>query len=206
MNSDDLIAGPRTITIREVDIRPGTEQPVSIYFEGDNGKPWKPCKSMSRVLVHAWGPDAKKYLGKSLMLYRDPDVTWAGMKVGGIRISHMSHIEREFVMSLTATKKTKAVVTIKVLQALKERAAEDHAAKWAAGYIAKVETFTSVEDLQAFEQPLAQRLDELKQKRPELHEQVLAASQARAASFAREGKPESEMGEGFNTDDDEVEF
>lgn len=103
LNADDLIAGEMTITIREVRIKGGQEQPVSIYY-GDSDKPYKPCKSMSRVLVALWGPDAKVYTGRSLTLYRDPTVKWAGMDVGGIRISHMSHIESAHTMALTATK------------------------------------------------------------------------------------------------------
>lgn len=115
INADDLISGPVTIRITEVDIRPGTEQPVSIYFDGDEGKPWRPCKSMSRVLVAAWGPDAKAYIGRSVTLYRDPKVKWGGMEVGGIRISHLSHIERDMVMALTATKGKRAPYTVKPL-------------------------------------------------------------------------------------------
>lgn len=115
MNADDLLAGPITITIRDISIRPGTEQPVSIHFDGDNNKPFKPCKSMARVLVHAWGPDAKAYIGRSLTLYCDPKVIWAGMAVGGIRISHMTHIEREMLMALTATKGKRAPFIVKPL-------------------------------------------------------------------------------------------
>lgn len=115
INSDDLIAGPITIKITAVTIRPGTEQPVSISFEGDNGKPWKSCKSMSRVLVAAWGPDAKKYVGRSVTLYRDPDVKWAGMSVGGIRISHLSDIDNPITMALTATKGSRKPYTVKPL-------------------------------------------------------------------------------------------
>lgn len=103
INADDLIAGPMTITIREVKIRGGEEQPVSIYFD-DSDKAFRPCKSMSRVLVQAWGPDANKYVGRSLTLYRDPKVKWGGLEVGGIRISHMSDIDGEKLMMLTATK------------------------------------------------------------------------------------------------------
>lgn len=116
-NTDDLLAGPRTITIREVTIRPGTEQPVSIHYEGDNGKPWKPCKSMSRVLVAAWGPDASKYVGRSATLYGDPKVKWGGMAVGGIRVSHLSHIDREMLMALTETKGKRAPFIVKPLVA-----------------------------------------------------------------------------------------
>lgn len=117
ISADDLLAGPVTIRITGVEIRPGTEQPVSISFENDEGRPWKPCKSMSRVLVSAWGPDAKAYAGRSVTLYRDPKVKWGGMEVGGIRVSHMSDIERDLVMALTATKGKKAAYTVKALAA-----------------------------------------------------------------------------------------
>lgn len=106
-NADDFIAGPRTITIRDVKIAPGTEQPCAVYFGGDDGKPYLPCKSMRRVLVAIWGPDASVYAGRSLTLYRDATVTWGGMEVGGIRISHMSHLEAKTMVVLTATKKTR---------------------------------------------------------------------------------------------------
>lgn len=103
INADDLIGRNMTITIREVQIKGGQEQPVAIVFDGSD-KVFRPCKSMSRVLVAAWGADAKKYVGRSLTLYRDPSVKWGGMEVGGIRISHMSDIERSMTMALTATK------------------------------------------------------------------------------------------------------
>ena len=103
INADDLIAGPMTITITGVDIKGGQEQPVSIHFDGSD-KVFRPCKSMSRVFVTAWGPDAKKYAGRSVTLYRDPTVKWGGLEVGGIRISHLSHIDEAMTMVLTATK------------------------------------------------------------------------------------------------------
>lgn len=116
LNTDDLIGGDKTIRITRVTLAPSGEQRVSIFFEGDNGKPWKPCKSMTRILVAAWGPDGNKYIGRSLTLYRDATVTWAGMAVGGIRISHMSHIERRMVMALTATKGVKKGFEVDVLK------------------------------------------------------------------------------------------
>lgn len=115
INADDLLAGPITVTITKVEIRPGTEQPVSIHFENDNGKPYKPCKSMARVMVHCWGPDANNYVGHSMTLYCDPKVMWGGMAVGGIRISHMTDIAATQVMALTATKGNKKPFTVKPL-------------------------------------------------------------------------------------------
>lgn len=115
INADDLIGGPRTITITRMAIDPTSDQPVGVYFEGDNGKPYKACKSMCRVLVHAWGADSGKYIGRSMTLYCDPKVKWAGMEVGGIRISHMSHIPETLTMALTATRGNKKPFTVKPL-------------------------------------------------------------------------------------------
>lgn len=115
-NADDFVSGPRTIRITGVDIRAG-EQPISVHFEGDNGKPWKPCKTTARLMVAAWGPDASQYKGRSLTLYRDPSVKWAGMEVGGIRISHMSHIDADMIYAATVTKGKRAPIRVKPLKA-----------------------------------------------------------------------------------------
>ena len=138
-NADDLIAGPITITVTEVTIRGGQEQPVSIHFQGDDGKPYKPCKSMSRVLVTAWGPDAKQYVGRSMTLYRDPTVTWAGMAVGGIRISHLSDIGEPMTMALTATKSSRKPFTVRPLVVVPPEPAIDHKAE--------IEAATTVKEL-----------------------------------------------------------
>ena len=116
LNSDDLIAGPITIKVTKVAIKTG-EQPVSIFYEGDNGQPYKCCKSMARVLVSAWGADSKQYVGRSMTLYRDPTVKWAGMEVGGIRISHLSDIEESMTMALTMTRSNRKPFTVRPLVA-----------------------------------------------------------------------------------------
>ena len=124
LNADDLIAGPITIKITGVAIKGGTEQPIAISFEGDNGKPYKACKSMCRIMVAAWGPDSKRYSGRSMTLYRDPAVKWAGMEVGGIRISHMSDIEAPLTMALTQTRANRKPFTVKPLKNPAARSAE----------------------------------------------------------------------------------
>ena len=115
INADDLIGGPRTITITRMAIDPTTEQPVSVFFDGDNGKPYKACKSMRRVMIRAWGPDASKYVGQSMTLYCDPNVMFGGMKVGGIRISHMTGLSETLNVPLTATKAKRAIFTVRPL-------------------------------------------------------------------------------------------
>jgi hypothetical protein len=115
LNAIDLIAGSRTIKVTGVKVLKG-DQPVAISYEGDNGKPYMPCKSMRRVLAHCWSTDGNKYVGRSMTLYNDPDVTWAGQKVGGIRISHMSDIKGDVTVSLTASKMSKKPFTVKPLK------------------------------------------------------------------------------------------
>lgn len=130
INADDMLGGPMTITITGVTIKPGTEQPVSIAFEGDNNKPYKPCKSMARVMVQCWGHDANQYVGRSMTLYCDPKVTWGGMAVGGIRISHMTDINGTQIMALTATKGSKKPFTVQPLAIQKDTAPAPTLAEW----------------------------------------------------------------------------
>ena len=117
LNADDLLAGPLTITISKVRASEGTpEQPVEVHIEGSN-KPYKPCKSMRRVMVSLWGADASQYVGRSMTLYRDPEVQFGGMKVGGIRIGEMSHIDKDAQLVLTASKTKRAPFVVKKMKA-----------------------------------------------------------------------------------------
>ncbi|MFW5969621.1 MAG: hypothetical protein ACOCP9_03200 [Halofilum sp. (in: g-proteobacteria)] len=103
LNAEDLIGAPRTVTITNVTAG-SAEQPVVVHFSGDNGRPYKPCKSMLRVMIAAWGDDGKEWVGQSMTLYHDPEVMFGGVKVGGIRISHVSGIDQPLSLSLTATR------------------------------------------------------------------------------------------------------
>jgi hypothetical protein len=132
INADDLIGGRSlTITVTKVDIKMD-EQPVTIHFEGDGGKPYRPGKSMRRVLVNVWGPDANAYVGRSMTLYRDDKVVFGGVAVGGLRISHMSHMDHEVTMALTATRAIRKPFVVKPLAKTRpETAATPRAGGWA---------------------------------------------------------------------------
>ena len=118
LNFDDL--GTKSITVKITGIKgnDAEDQPVSLNYEGDNGKPYKPCLSMRRVLINVWGGDGQKYVGKSLTLYGDPEVTFGKIKVGGIRISHMSDITSEKSVPLTATRARKMLFTVQPLKVM----------------------------------------------------------------------------------------
>lgn len=103
INADDLIGGPITVTIAGVS-RGDADQPVNIELAEMPGRAYRPCKSMRRVLVHAWGTDASTYVGHRITLFNDPAVKWGGQSVGGIRIKAMSHIKSRITLALTVTR------------------------------------------------------------------------------------------------------
>ena len=102
INAVDL-AAPVTVTVAGVDVV-GGDQPVNIHLVEFPGKAYRPSKSMRRVLVKCWGPKSADYAGRRLTLYNDPTVLWAGKAVGGIRISHASHIDAPVTLSLAVAR------------------------------------------------------------------------------------------------------
>lgn len=112
LNAEQLLGGSMTVTVSDVRVG-GDDQPVIVHYAGDNGRPYKPCKTMRKLLIYAWGEDGRKWVGQSMTLYNDQSVKFGGMEVGGIRISHMTGIQRDVQISLTATKGKKAQHIIK---------------------------------------------------------------------------------------------
>ena len=124
LNADDLIGGPRTIKVTGVSKMREPDQPIAINFEGDGGKPYKPGKSMRRVLVRVWGNDGTTYVGRRMTLYRDDTVQFGGVAVGGIRISHMSNISAAVTMALTVTRANRKPFTVRPLPAEQGRGSD----------------------------------------------------------------------------------
>lgn len=114
LNYDDVANVSVIVTID--DVRQGnSEQPVEIHLVEFPGRPFKPSKSMRRVFVNAWGPDSKTYKGRRLKLYGDSTVKFGGQTVGGIRISHMSHIDKRLSIPLTVTRGKRAPFNVEPL-------------------------------------------------------------------------------------------
>lgn len=104
INSDDLIvSGPVTVTITAVSAG-DSDQPVNIELAEYPGRAFRPCKTVRRILVAAWGKDSANYIGRRMTLFCDPDVKWGGQTVGGIRIKAMSHLDHKLTLSLTTTR------------------------------------------------------------------------------------------------------
>jgi len=109
LNADDLLTGPITVTITNVR-RGDKDQPVIVEIEGH--QPFKPCKTMRRVLIATFSDDPKQWVGQRMTLYCDPDVLWAGVRVGGIRISHLSGMTSPTKFLITQTRGKRVEVTI----------------------------------------------------------------------------------------------
>lgn len=148
MNADDLIGGPRVITITRVSATGAADQPVVVHFDGDDNKPMKPCKTVRRIMVAVWGADASQYTGRSMRIYRDPKVAFGGMQVGGIRVSHMSHMRDKMMVAVNAAKGKKAPVVIEPLEP--EKPTEDKTAQAVDRAIATVAGLATNEALQAW--------------------------------------------------------
>lgn len=103
LNAEDFLTGPRTFTVESVS-KGSAEQPFDFHLTEAPGRAYRPSKSMRRVLVKAWGPEAAAYTGRRMTLYRDPEVTFGRDKVGGIKISHLSHIDATLSLALTVTR------------------------------------------------------------------------------------------------------
>lgn len=205
VNADDFIGGPRTFTIEAVHINPDADQPVQIQLVGEK-RVWRPCKSMSRVLVAGWGPDAKTYTGRSVTLYRDPKVKWGGMEVGGIRISHMTHIERDMMIQLTATKGKRAPHVVKPLAAeVKPIPAKGKqtAEEWADAHVAAIEAADTIEALDAVAAKGERPMAKLESDKPDLFAKVQAAMTARREALTVTNMAIVTGDDDFDDDDDD---
>ena len=116
-NYDDYIAGNRTVTISAV-TKGSAEQPVNVELLEYPGRPFKPNKSMRRVLVLAWGPDSTAYVGRRMELFGNPDVVYGGKAVGGVEIAALSHLSKPLTVALTATRGKRKSFTVQPLAEL----------------------------------------------------------------------------------------
>lgn len=123
-NYDDYISGTKTVTVSEVK-KGSAEQPVEVHLVEFPGRPFKPSKSMRRVLVACWGPEASAYKGRRMVLFGDPDVKFGGQTVGGIRIAALSHIDEPKTISLTVTRGKRAPFIVQPIDPPKDESGRD---------------------------------------------------------------------------------
>ena len=117
LNYEDFLGGvTRVVTIAKVE-KGRKEAQYDISIEEDD-RYWRPPATILKLLKLAYGEEGADWVGKKAMLYGDPDVKMKGVKVGGIRVSHLSHIDGPLTASLTVTRGQTAVFTVDPLPEL----------------------------------------------------------------------------------------
>lgn len=128
INASDLSGSPIVATIKAV--RKGdSAKPVIIDLEGMDGRPWKPSKGMLRVVAHAWGVESDAWIGRSVKLVNNPEVIYAGEKVGGVEVVAMSHVDKPFTIPVRISQKK---VKQHAVEVLAEPVTEPWQAQWQA--------------------------------------------------------------------------
>lgn len=121
LDAIELVSGPRIFAVEGVS-KGSAEQPVNVHLV-DFPRPWRPGKSMRRVLAHCWGADASQWTGRRVELFLDPEVTFGKDKPGGTRISRMSHIDGVKKIPLLVARGKSAIFTVQPLPDLDPTAA-----------------------------------------------------------------------------------
>lgn len=183
LNAEDLLTGPRTFTVEKVTAG-SVEQPVEIHLVGLPGRPFKPSKTVRRLLVASWGPEANVYTGRRMTLYRDPSVRFGGSEVGGIRISHLSDIDKRIQVALTVTRGKRQPFVIEPLPPMSDDIAE---------FDATIAAAATVDDLDAIARELKAKGNQLGAHRAHLQ----SAWKARRDELETQAEPQPhpEVGE-----------
>lgn len=102
LNALDIVGFEPVITITDVKKVNDPQQPIWVYYQGCGNRPWKPSLGMRRVLMTGWGKMKSDWVGKSVKIWCNPEVKWAGSAAGGIEILAMSHVDKR---GFTTTKR-----------------------------------------------------------------------------------------------------
>ena len=207
LTADSLISGPRTITFTAVKIgKDGRSTRVSLNYEGDDGKPFKPCKTMGRAMVMVWGITEGRendFVGKSVTVFRDPDVSFGEQgKIGGVRISHMSHISKAATVKLTVAQGSKRAFVFQPLAAASSK--PDATIAWADKAIAQIDAANSITDLAEVHAKITPNMGKLATANPEQHARVTAALSGREQTLAQEGPADEQRGDPFADSNDDL--
>ena len=124
INFDDVSSGTITAKIESVKITDDEKPRAVCYLEGYS-RPYIPCKTMSRLLGACWdNEDHTKWIGQSLTLFGDPDVIWGGKAEGGVRVSHVTGINKPITVTITKRRGVREPFTVNPLVITPKQATE----------------------------------------------------------------------------------
>jgi hypothetical protein len=121
LNAEDLMSGPKVLKITNVDLDMSQKQPVSVHYEGGEGRPFKPCKGMRNVLSSLWSPDASQWIGRSVRVYMDPTAVFQGKETNGTRINGASDIECNKNVTISESRYRKVTYLVEKIEAVEQK-------------------------------------------------------------------------------------
>lgn len=71
-----------------------------------------PCLTMRKVIGAIWPDDFEEYKGRQITIYRDPTVKFGPDETGGVRISHMSGIDKTVSLAVLEKRGKRKKLTI----------------------------------------------------------------------------------------------
>lgn len=121
LNGDDF-SGGRSATVTIAGVKEGSTD-LALYdinLVEVEKRVWRPPLTVLRLLMAMWGDEATEWVGRKVTLYRDDTVRVGKEVMGGIRISHGSHLpsgDKPFTTRITTTRGRKAPFTVQPLAA-----------------------------------------------------------------------------------------
>lgn len=116
LTADDLLDGTLIGKVTRVFSTGNKDQPIGIDVDSWP-LPWKPCKGMRVVLCGVWGDNTSdEYVGRSLRLFRNPDVKYSGIAVGGIEVAAVTNITKPMTIAIRVSRGVKRNVVIQPLR------------------------------------------------------------------------------------------
>lgn len=116
INAADLVGREMTITITGVTVNLREAQKTDFKI-AESEKLYRPCLGMRRLIASIWGTNPQLFIGRSLTIYRDPEVVYGGDVMGGIRISAASHIDGEKKIPIRTSRTKVKTYTVRPIQA-----------------------------------------------------------------------------------------
>ena len=100
IKKEDLAAGPQRFTIQGVskatfEARNGSPAEEALQLELDGDRQFSLNKTNIRVLIGAYGRKTAAWIGKTVILYVDPNVMFSGRLVGGVRVQIPDQTDEE---------------------------------------------------------------------------------------------------------------
>jgi hypothetical protein len=110
LNAMDIMGCEPVLTVEQVRLTNESGKKTAwIHYHGCNGRPWRVSTGMVRILMAGWGNDSDHWIGKSVQVFMEPTVKYAGKEVGGIRIRAMSDINARGINATLTISRTQRV-------------------------------------------------------------------------------------------------